>query len=321
MIVITGAAGFIGSVTMKKLNELGVTNLLVVDHLGMTDKWRNLSTSRFADYMEKGDFLAWFRDSGNKVEAVIHLGACSSTTETDASYLIANNFEYTKRIWHCCVERRIPLLYASSAATYGDGVQGYADESELCAFQPMNAYGYSKHLTDLWTSRQHDCPPMWAGMKFFNVYGPNEYHKGSMASVVLHAYRQIKASGRVALFKSYRADVPNGCQERDFVYVKDVAKVIAFLLGHSSFQGIINIGSGRARTFEDLAKAVFAAMGRSPYIDYIEMPDGLRDRYQYRTEANISKLRRIGYTEKMSSLESSVADYVRNYLERSEARL
>lgn len=318
-IIITGAAGFIGSALAGRLNALGRHNLLLVDQLGTSTKWRNLVPLRYDDYMEKDEFFDAFtggRITGDNIEAVVHLGACSSTTEADASYLARNNFEYTKRLASWCLDRSSPIrfIYASSAATYGDGAQGYRDDhAGIPALRPMNMYGYSKQMFDLWNLEQTGGDDM-VGLKFFNVYGPNEYHKGSMRSMVVKAFEQIRDSGQVSLFKSNRVDYRDGEQMRDFVYVKDAVEMVRFCLDRAVPGGIYNVGTGTARSWIDLMHAVFHAMGKEPCIEFVEMPDSLRGAYQYYTQADPAKLLRAGFSAPIHTLEDGVTDYVK-YLE------
>ncbi len=314
--IVTGAAGLIGSAVIWALNQAGETDILAVDHLAQSEKWKNLRALKFNDYMERDDFLPELRKNnwGSGVKAFIHLGACSSTTETDATYLIHNNFEYTKAAMQFAVSNRIRFIYASSAATYGDGAQGYVDdESTIENLRPLNMYGYSKQLFDLW-AKQHGLLDKITGVKFTNVFGPNELHKGGMRSVVCRAYEQIRDTGTVSLFKSYRDDYRDGEQMRDFLYVKDAVDMVLFLMEHKELCGLYNVGSGRAETWNSLAEAVFAAMDLPPKIQYIEMPESLRPKYQYYTCADMTKLYKAGYKGQARPLTESVADYVRNYL-------
>jgi len=317
MIIVTGGAGFIGSAIVWKLNQQGESDIIIVDSLGRSDKWKNLCPLRFSDYIEKDIFLEKIikGDLKENVSALIHMGACSSTTERDARYLITNNYEYTKHLASYSRICNARFIYASSAATYGDGSQGYSDdENSLERLRPLNMYGYSKHLFDLWAKRNGMLKSI-VGLKYFNVFGPNEYHKGDMRSVVIKAYEQIQTDGKIGLFKSYREEYANGEQMRDFLYVKDAAEMTLFFLEHPEVNGVFNIGSGIPRTWNALAKAVFAALRREPQIEYIDMPETLRDRYQYFTQADISKLRQAGYTASLTSLEEAVRDYVQNYLQ------
>ena len=316
MIVVTGGAGFIGSALVAKLNQEGVDDIVIVDDLGCSEKWRNLVKRRYVDYLHKDLFLRMV-DADKvpfPVEAVIHLGACSSTTERNADYLMENNFHYTCRLAAWAVTRGVRFLYASSAATYGDGSLGFSDDDEtsllLC---PINLYGYSKQLFDLKVIREGLAQRV-AGIKFFNVFGPNEYHKGEMASVIFKAFDQIRETAKVKLFKSCKPEYPDGGQLRDFVYVKDCVDVLWWLLNHPEANGIFNLGTGKARTWNDLSGAVFAALDRPAQIEYIEMPETIRGQYQYFTEARMEKLRAAGCPLAFRSLEESVADYVRNHL-------
>jgi ADP-L-glycero-D-manno-heptose 6-epimerase len=316
MIIVTGGAGFIGSNLVVGLNGRGVSDILVVDELGCDQKWKNLLNLAFADYLEKDDFLE--RVLKDKLpggfEAVFHLGANSSTTETDASGIIKNNFEYTRQLAQWAVDKKARFIYASSAATYGDGTQGFSDnEEDLENLRPLNIYGYSKQLFDLWAKNKGLLSKI-VGLKYFNVYGPNEYHKGDMRSFVLKAYEQITAAGQVRLFKSHRPEFADGEQKRDFLYVKDAVDMTLFFLDNPKVGGIFNIGSGTARTWNDLVLAVFAAMGREPKIEYIDMPDSIRSQYQYFTQAEMGKIRSAGYPAESTSLEDGIRDYVQNYL-------
>lgn len=315
MIVVTGGAGFIGSCLAARLNERGREDLILVDALDTSDKWRNLRALRFADYLDKADLLEFLNslNSGIKPDAVLHMGACSSTLEQDAAYLYENNFRYTETLARWCLEHETRFVYASSAATYGDGSQGYDDAADLRTLRPLNMYGYSKHLFDV-QAHNRGWSKFIAGVKFFNVYGPNEHHKSDMRSVVLKAFEQISESGSVKLFRSHRSDCEDGGQMRDFVYVKDAVDMVLHLADHPEANGLFNAGTGTARSFEDLATAVFSAMGRDPGITYIDMPEQLRDRYQYFTEATIERIRGAGYEAPMHSLEDGVTDYVQNYL-------
>lgn len=314
-IVITGAAGFIGSCIVSKFNAQGLHNLLLVDDFSKHDKDQNLDGKQFSQKMERSSFLEWFSANHAMVSAVIHIGARTDTTEFNVEIFNELNLNYTKSIWTICADHRIPLIYASSAATYGLGEHGYKDDESLIpALKPLNPYGDSKNDFDKWAITQTAQPPKWQGLKFFNVYGPNEYHKARMASVIFHSFNQIKQNGRVKLFRSHRPEYKDGGQLRDFVYVKDVAEVIWYLYSHEVKSGIYNLGSGKARTFEDLALAVFSALGKTPQIDFIDTPADIRDKYQYFTEADMSKLINAGYHLPFTSLEAGVNDYVTNYL-------
>jgi len=315
MIVVTGGAGLIGSAVVWKLNQQGRDDIVIVDHLGDGDKWRNLAPLHFKDYIEKNEFLSHLEDEKfRRAETVFHLGACSSTTERDASYLIDNNFEYSKRLARFALDNKARFIYASSAATYGAGALGFSDDhAMLHRLRPLNAYGYSKQLFDLWLS-QNGLLDQVVGLKYFNVFGPNEQHKGEMRSVVLKAFGQIAETGRMSLFRSHHPDYADGEQLRDFVYVKDAADMTVFFAGDTTATGIVNIGTGTARRWNDLAKALFAALGRDPQVEYIDMPEHIRRRYQYVTCADVSKLGGAGYPGITTSLEDSISDYVRNYL-------
>jgi len=314
-IVVTGAAGFIGTNLVRALNAGGREDVIVVDELGRDEKWRNLTDQAFADYLDLDDFRARVRDDDlPPLAAVIHLGACSSTTETDADYLMDNNFAYTRELCEWCVRHGVRFVYASSAATYGDGSHGYRDHhAGLRHLRPLNMYGYSKHLFDLWALRKGLLDRI-AGVKYFNVYGPWEDHKGDMRSVVHKAYHQILETGKVRLFKSYRDDYVDGGQERDFVWVEDAVRQTLWLAGRPDVNGLFNCGTGEARSWLDLARAVFAALDREPEIEFIAMPEALRPKYQYHTCADLTKLRGAGYDAAFTSLEDGVAAYVRGYL-------
>ncbi|MDR2219172.1 MAG: ADP-glyceromanno-heptose 6-epimerase [Methylobacillus sp.] len=316
MIVITGGAGMIGSVIAHHLNQEGRDDLVIVDSQKHADQWQNLCHRRYEEYLDKEELLPWL-ESGAEPEAVIHMGAISATTERDWNRLLDDNIRYSQALWQWCADNAVPFLYASSAATYGGGEFGYDDAAEIEHLRPLNAYGYSKHFFDQWALRQAglgNAPPFWAGFKFFNVYGPNEYHKERMASVVFHAFNQYRDLGTVKLFKSDRADVEDGMQLRDFVYVKDAADVVVWFLEGKGVSGIYNIGTGQARAFKDLATAVMEAAGGAPDITWIDMPDDLKGRYQYYTQANMDKLRAAGYERPFLTLEEGVRDYVQNYL-------
>jgi len=323
MIVVTGGAGFIGSAFIAKLNAEGIDDIMIVDDLATSEKWKNLVKRRYVDYLHKGMFLEMV-DAGRvhfPVEAIVHLGACSSTTERDANYLVENNFHYTCLLSQWALEKGVRFVYASSAATYGDGSRGFSDDDMVTpTLIPINAYGFSKQVFDLWLLRQ-GWDTKVAGIKFFNVFGPQEYHKGDMRSVVHKAYEQIRDTGTVRLFKSYRAPYPDGGQMRDFVYVKDVVEILKWFLDHPEANGIFNLGTGKARTWNDLVNAVFAAMERPAQIDYIEMPESIRGQYQYLTQAQMGKLRAAGCRMKFRSLEEAVADYVRGHLAQADAYL
>ncbi len=320
IIVVTGAAGFIGSCLTGFLNEKGFDNLILVDEFSRLDKVDNLKDKKFRNQVERDDFFQWLNLRKPAVEFVFHLGARTDTTEFDYAVHERLNLEYSQNIWDYCMLNQIPLVYASSAATYGSGDLGYEDDHQLpFELEPLNAYGISKNEFDKWAIQQHSHPPFWAGLKFFNVYGPNEYHKGRMASVIFHAYKQILDNGKVKLFKSHRPDFQNGQQLRDFIYVKDILKVCYWLMENFEKKpipesGLYNLGTGVARTFEDLVRATFTGAERKAHIEYIDMPEDIRDKYQYFTEARMEKLRAAGYTDSFYSLEKGVDDYVRNYL-------
>ena len=317
MIIVTGGAGLIGSAVIWKLNRQGRDDIIVVDHLGSGEKWRNLAPLSFRDYFEKDDFLRAVTRQGNdmfrSVDAVIHLGACSSTTETDVSYLIDNNFRYSKMMALFALERGARFVYASSAATYGEGDLGFSESVALERLRPLNGYGYSKHIFDRWLQGEGLLERV-AGVKYFNVFGPNEHHKGDMRSLVLKAFHQIRSTGRMSLFRSHRPEYADGEQLRDFVYVKDAVDMTLFLMEHQEAGGLFNAGSGSACSWNRLARALFAALGQEPVIDYVDMPEQIRERYQYHTCADVGRLRRAGYDRPGTSLEDAVHDYVTEYL-------
>jgi len=315
MIVITGSAGFIGSCIVSKFNSEGVNNLILVDDFSVADKQANYTLKTFYQKIERKHFIDWFDNNYNIVSHVIHIGARTDTTEKDVNILNELNLDYTKSIWRICAKNNISLIYASSAATYGLGEHGYEDdETKIPLLKPLNLYGESKNDFDKWALQQKQTPPNWYGLKFFNVYGPNEYHKGRMASVIFHSFLQINETGKVKLFRSHNPDYADGGQLRDFVYVKDVVNVIWFLYSSKAKNGIYNLGSGKARTFLDLANATFKVLNVEPNIEFIDTPIDIRDKYQYFTEANMSKLINAGYSKKFTSLEEGVTDYVKNYL-------
>lgn len=323
MIIVTGGAGFIGSSFVWKLNQEGIDDIVIVDRLGTKNKWKNLVNRRFADFIHKDDFLNLIEEDKIpfKTDAIIHMGACSSTTERDADYLWQNNFAYTRSMAQWALKKNLRFIYASSAATYGDGSQGFSDDhGKIATLQPINMYGYSKQAFDCWALR-NSLENKMAGIKFFNVFGPNEYHKEDMTSVIFKAFHQINETGKVRLFKSYKPEYSDGGQLRDFVYVKDCVNVMWWLLQNPSVNGIFNLGTGKARSWNDLIGAVFAAMGRPTNIEYIEMPEGLRNQYQYFTEARMDKLKAMGAPVAFSSLEDSVHDYVVNYLQKTDPHL
>jgi ADP-L-glycero-D-manno-heptose 6-epimerase len=314
MIIVTGGAGFIGSCVVRTLNDAGRDDIIIVDNVAETDKWMNMRNKRFIKYVHKSEFLKELPTYEN-VEAIIHMGAQSSTTERDFDYLWKNNFEYTKMLWNYCAEKHISFIYASSAATYGDGTLGFDDQMDIDELRPLNGYGYSKQLFDQWVKHQAKVfPKQHVGLKFFNVYGPNEYFKGSMASMVFHGFNQIKADGEIRLFKSCNPDYEDGGQLRDFVYVKDICSVILFMLKNNNISGLFNVGTGRAQSFRELAEATFNALGLEPNIKYIDMPEKLRGKYQYYTKAEMSKLQSVGYPRPFADVSEGVRDYVQNYL-------
>lgn len=318
MIIVTGGAGFIGSCVVRMLNDRGISDIVIVDNIALTDKWMNLRNKKYIEYINRSEFLSRLEDFSGKISHVIHMGACSSTTERDFDFLYKNNFEYTEALWKFCARNDASFIYASSAATYGDGSNGFDDKSDIKLLRPLNGYGYSKQLFDLWAEKElaggNKAPKQHVGLKFFNVYGPNEYFKGSMASVIFHTFNDVMKTGEKGLFKSYRPDYKDGGQLRDFVYVKDLCKVIEFMIDNPSVSGLFNLGTGKARSFYDLALATFNAMGREPKIKFIDMPENLREKYQYYTQAEMKKLREAGYAEPFYSLEDGARDYVQGYL-------
>ncbi len=328
-VIITGAAGFIGSCLVSFLNSHGYTNLVLVDDFSSADKEANLTGKHFLLKIERETFFTWLQQGTTSIEFIFHIGARTDTTEFDYSVHEHLNVEYSKNIWNYCAENKVPLVYASSAATYGMGELGFQDSHEIIEdLKPLNPYGISKNEFDKWALRQvkgeeslvsSKSPPAWAGLKFFNVYGPNEYHKGRMASVIFHSYNQIIKNGFVKLFKSHKKEYKDGEQLRDFIYVKDVLEVCFWFMqqwvSHQHFQpGIYNLGTGEARSFKDLVHSTYAGLDLTPEIQYIDMPQDIRETYQYYTQADMQKLRSAGYSQKMYSLEAGVDDYVRNYL-------
>lgn len=316
MILLTGAAGFIGSCLHSLLLKRWPDERVVIaDDFSRAEKMRNYSGKPAAAQVQRGELKEWLRLHGKGITFVLHIGARTDTTEQQKSIFEALNVEYSKMIWKWCAQQQVPLIYASSAATYGNGENGFSDDpSILPLLKPMNPYGESKHEFDLWAMQQEEQPPFWAGLKFFNVFGPNEYHKGRMASVVFHAYKQISETGRMRLFRSHRPDYRDGEQSRDFIYVKDLAEVIFFLAENRPASGVYNLGSGKARSFNDLAAAIFAALKRPVLIDYIDTPADIRDTYQYYTQADMTRVRALGFTQPFHSLEDNVKDYVQQYL-------
>jgi ADP-L-glycero-D-manno-heptose 6-epimerase len=315
MIIVTGAAGFIGSNLVSKLNQEGFKDLVLVDHFDNKEKNKNLANKQYKERIDRSDFPEWLKENHRLTEFVFHIGARTDTAEFDWTIFEELNLGYSKKIWTLCVEFGIPFVYASSAATYGMGEHGYKDSHEIISdLKPLNPYGESKNEFDKWVLDQQTHPSFWAGLKFFNVYGPNEYHKSRMASVIFHAFNQIEKTGKMKLFRSHNPDFKDGEQKRDFVYVKDVVEVLYFLMQKRKDCGIYNLGSGKARTFLDLVKNTFKAMDKQEIIEFIDTPEDIRDKYQYFTEAEMQKLRSIGYNKEFHSLEEGVEDYVRNYL-------
>ena len=343
MVVVTGAAGFIGSVVAGELNKKGYNDLILVDDFSKKEKERNYIDLKYKALVDRNVFFDWFKENYEDVDFIVHLGARTDTTEFDWNVFQKLNVDYTQTMFALCAEYHIPMVYASSAATYGNGELGYNDSHDVVEkLQPLNPYGRSKNEVDKWILKQEQQPPFWAGLKFFNVYGPNEYHKGRMASVIFHSFNQINATGKVKLFRSHRPDFADGQQLRDFIYVKDIASVIIFMIDaetqrrrdagiggqqtlsteslHSTpytlhlKSGLYNLGTGKARSFYDLAANTFKAMGKDVNIEFVDIPEDIRDKYQYFTEANMTKLREAGYDKEFTSLEDGVADYVKNYL-------
>ena len=315
MIVVTGAVGFIGSCLVKTLNDKGFQDLVLVDDFSNEEKNKNLTNKNFERKIHRNDFINWLQETQEEINFVLHIGAKTDTTLFDIKVFDELNLNYTKSIWKICSEKNIPMIYASSAATYGNGEFGYDDdESKINQLQPLNPYGQSKQDFDVWALQQKNAPPFWAGLKFFNVYGPNEFHKGRMASVIFHSFYQIKKEGFVKLFKSHKPEYADGEQLRDFIYVKDVCSVILFLMNKTAKNGIYNLGTGKARTFNDLQNNLFAALNLKSKIEYVDTPIDIRDKYQYFTEANMQKLIAQGYQQAFASIEEGVKDYVQHYL-------
>jgi ADP-L-glycero-D-manno-heptose 6-epimerase len=324
MILVTGGAGFIGSNVVAALGDRGVP-VAVCDALGRDDKWRNLARRELVDLIAPDALRDWLEAAGSSLDAIVHMGAISSTTERDADRIVATNFGLSQDLWRFCAARDLRLVYASSAATYGDGSRGFDDDPSpgaLAALRPLNAYGWSKHLFDRWVARTvadgGPAPPQWVGLKFFNVYGPNEYHKGAMQSVVAQKYPLAAAGQPVTLFRSHHPDYGDGEQRRDFIYVGDCADVVCWLLDQPRVSGLFNLGTGQDRTFADLARALFAALGAEPRIAYVDMPESIRDRYQYLTRAKMDRLRAAGYSRDFTPLEEGVRAYVRGFLTRED---
>ncbi|WP_458760219.1 ADP-glyceromanno-heptose 6-epimerase [Afipia sp. TerB] len=323
MLLVTGGAGFIGSNVVAALNDAGHADVAVCDFLGHDGKWRNLAKRQFSDIVPPGELMGWL--DGRKLDGIVHLGAISETTATDGDLVVETNFRLSMRLLDWCTAHRVPLIYASSAATYGDGHRGFDDDFSLAALKqlrPMNLYGWSKHLFDMAVAarvaNREAMPPHWAGLKFFNVFGPNEYHKGAMMSVLTRRFDDIRAGKTIQLFKSHREGIADGDQRRDFIYIDDVVRVIMWLLAAPAVNGIFNVGTGAARSFRDLMHAAYAALGTSPNIEYIDMPLQIRDSYQYFTQAEGDRLRQAGYNGGFSTLEDAVAVYVKDYLDRPD---
>jgi ADP-L-glycero-D-manno-heptose 6-epimerase len=317
MIIVTGSAGFIGSCLVTKLNNKGIKDILLVDDFSKHDKNRNILNKTYSYKIDRHDFFEWLKENNKDTELIFHIGARTDTTEFNMQVFDELNLNYSKHVWEACVKFGIPLIYASSAATYGDGKLGYEDDHNIIPLlQPLNPYGVSKNEFDKWVLIQKSQPPFWYGLKFFNVFGPNEYHKGRMASVVYHAFRQIESgtTGSVKLFRSHNPEYKDGEQLRDFIYVKDVVDVLFFLMEHKEGSGIYNLGTGQARTFLDLVNAVFHALNKTPDIEFIDTPVDIREKYQYFTEARMQKLRSLGYSKPFYSLESGIEEYVQGYL-------
>ena len=323
MLLVTGGAGFIGSNVVAALNDAGRADVVVCDGLGHDGKWRNLAKRRLADIVPPAELPSWLK--GRRLDAIIHLGAISETTATDGDLVIETNFRLSMRLLDWCTANATPLIYASSAATYGDGAQGFCDDPSLTALEtlrPMNLYGWSKHLFDMAVAeraaRGDKLPPQWAGLKFFNVFGPNEYHKGGMMSVLARRFDDIRAGRVVQLFKSHREGIADGDQRRDFIYVDDVVRVMMWLLATPSISGIFNVGTGKARSFRDLMLSAYAALGTAPNIQYVDMPEAIRGSYQYFTQSNVDRLQRAGYNGGFTALEGAVETYVRDFLDRAD---
>jgi ADP-L-glycero-D-manno-heptose 6-epimerase len=323
MLLVTGGAGFIGSNVVAALNDAGRADVVVCDMLGHDGKWRNLAKRQLADVVPPAELPNWLK--GRRLDAIIHLGAISETTATDGDLVIETNFRLSMRLLDWCTANATPLIYASSAATYGDGAQGFCDDQSLAALKtlrPMNLYGWSKHLFDMAVAeraaRGDKLPSQWAGLKFFNVFGPNEYHKGSMMSVLARRFDDIRAGRAVQLFKSHREGIADGDQRRDFVYVDDVVRVMIWLLATPSISGIFNVGTGKARSFRDLMLSAYAALGTAPNIQYVDMPEAIRGSYQYFTQGNVDRLQRAGYNGGFTALEGAVETYVKDFLDRAD---
>lgn len=317
MIIVTGASGFIGSCLLEKLNKIGYNKIVLVDDFSSPASQQNIVFKQFEKQIDKSIFLNWLALQSEKIEVIFHFGAISDTTITDKALFDLWNFDFSKSVWEYCCEHKIPLIYASSAATYGDGTNGFDDnESNLINLKPLNPYGHSKHQFDLWALNQAQKPPFWIGLKFFNVFGPNEYHKGKMASMVFHAYNQIVQFGYLNLFKSYKKEVEDGNQLRDFIYIKDIVDICIWLYENQIESGIYNIGTGQANSFNTLGECVFKVLETPLNINYIEMPESLKEKYQYFTQANIYKLRKIGYKKPFFTIYNGIEDYINNYLKK-----
>lgn len=319
MVIVTGAAGFIASVLIGALNDEGLNDLILVDKFDNEMKMKNLENKKYSQLIERDVFIDWFEKTSEDIDFIFHIGARTDTTEFDKSIFDKLNLNYTKSIWNICANKDIPMVYASSAATYGDGNLGYDDNHNIVEqLKPLNPYGDSKNDFDKWALKQDKKPPFWYGLKFFNVYGPNEFHKGRMASVIFHAYNQIKETGGMKLFRSHRPDFNDGEQLRDFVYVKDVVEVMIFFYEYEGESGLYNLGTGKARSFLDLTKATFKAMGVKENISFVDTPEDIRDKYQYFTEANMQKLLNQGYAVPFYDLESGVEEYVQEFLMKGD---
>lgn len=317
-IAITGAAGFIGSYLVGYLNQLGFERLLLVDDFSHDDKMRNLEGKKYLRHIDRNEFVQWANDNPGSFQHIFHLGARTDTTEMDYSVHKKWNLDYSKEIWAICTQQHISLVYASSAATYGNGELGYKDDHDIVEdLQPLNPYGKSKNDFDIWALQQQDAPPFWAGVKFFNVYGPNEYHKGRMASVIFHAFNQVQEKGEVKLFRSHNPNYGDGGQLRDFVYVRDVVNICFWLMQNQPENGLYNSGTGQARTFLDLANGIFSALGKEPNIQFIDTPEDIRNKYQYFTQADMSKILTAGYDSRFYSLEEGIEEYVSQYLKKA----
>jgi len=326
MIIITGAAGFIGSYLVSAMNNKGFKDLILVDEFKDAEKMKNLEGKQYSELIDRNEFIPWLKNNASEVDFIFHIGARTDTTEFDEKIFERLNVNYSKEIWKVCAKENIGLVYASSAATYGLGELGYKDNHEIIQkLEPLNPYGKSKNEFDIWAIEQSSsakatddnvstAPPFWCGLKFFNVYGPNEYHKGRMASVIFHAFHQIGKTDKMKLFASHNPDYKDGEQIRDFIYVKDLVNVCIWMMENQPNNGLYNLGTGTARTFRDLTESTFRAMGKEPHIEFIPTPEDIRDKYQYYTEADMSKLKAAGYQEEFTSLEDGVEDYVKNYL-------